>query len=68
MAEAVIFPAGNKIIIERRAIKSLASGCWVVEPLREKRKENILTARAIIQGAGSQLLVKVMHPLQEDMI
>ena len=47
--------AKTQTIIDWRAMKPLASGSWVVEPLRGKGKgEKILTARAVIQGDSIQ--------------
>ena len=49
--------------------KPLATGSWITEPLRGKRKEEkVLTARAMIQGAGTHMPVEVMNALEEDVI
>ena len=66
VAETTIVPAGTWTIIEGRAMKPLASGSWVVEPLTGNRKEKILIAKAVKAGADTLLPIEVMNPLQEN--
>ena len=56
VSETVVVPAGTQTIVEGRSVKPLATGSWIIEPLKGKRKEGkVLTARAVIQGAPTCL-------------
>ena len=69
VAETVVIPAGTRTLIEGKAVKPLATGAWMVEPLRVTSKEKrVLTARAIIQGSGTRLPLEIMNPSVEDVI
>ena len=48
--------------------KFLALGSWIVQQLHRKHRQKVLTARAVIQGAGTWLSVEVMNPLEKDVI
>ena len=67
VAETTVIPAGTRTILEGKAVKPLATGSLVVEPLSTSNKK-VLTARAIIQGAGTRMPVEVMNPLDEDVV
>ena len=65
-AKETVVPAGTRTIIEGRTTKPLATGSWIIEPQRGKKiEEKILTAKVIIQGAGTCMPVEVMNPLED---
>ena len=65
--EGVMIRAGTRAVIEGRSAKPLATGAWLVEPLRRENKgHSVLVARAMIQGTGSRLPLEVMNPGLED--
>lgn len=69
VSETVIVPAGTRTVIEGKAVKPLASGSWMVEPLfRENKDRKVMTARALIQGMGTRMPIEVMNPCEEDVV
>ena len=66
VAETVTIPAGSRIIIEGKTTRPLATGSWMVEPIQSSKR--VLTARTLIQGAGTRLPVEIMNPLDESLV
>ena len=69
VAETDVVPAGTRMMTEGKLWSPIASGSWVLEPLRGKKQEDkILMARKIVQGSRTQLPVRCMNHLEEDVI
>ena len=65
--EGVLIPAGTRKIIKGKASHPLATGSWMVEPLKKTHGENpVLLARSLVHGNGFNLPIEVMNPTEED--